>query len=340
MRPLAVVILAAGKGTRMKSDRAKVLHEICGRPMIAYPVDTALQLRPKKVVVVIGHQADQARAAVTSSFPKRPIEFVLQESQDGTGHAVLQTKKALRGFDGDVLILYGDVPLLRAHTLREFRRIHHRNGDRISLISTEMHDPTGYGRCIFDECDELIEVVEEKDATPAQKRITEINAGIYLVDAKLLWRALSRIGKSNAQKEMYLTDIVVAARGLGESVVACRAPDAFEVLGVNSRVELAQASENIRWRLVVSMMQNGATFVDPTTFYPDHDVQIGRDTIIEPNVMMLGQTRVGERCRIGQGCRLENTVIEDEAQIGPYCMLTGVAVKKGMIVERFTRRLE
>jgi bifunctional UDP-N-acetylglucosamine pyrophosphorylase/glucosamine-1-phosphate N-acetyltransferase len=340
MRPLAVVILAAGKGTRMKSERAKALHEICGRPMIAYPVDTALQLRPKKVVVVVGHQAEQVRAAVTSRFPKKPIEFALQKSQEGTGHAVLQTKRALRGFDGDVLILYGDVPLLRAHRLREFRRIHHRNGDRISLISTEMQDPTGYGRCIFDDQDELTEVVEEKDATPEQRRLTEINAGIYLVDAKLLWRALARIGKSNAQGEVYLTDIVISARSLGESVVACRAPDAFEVLGVNSRVELAQASENIRWRLVVSMMRDGVTYVDPTTFYPDHDVRIGRDTIVEPNVMMLGQTRVGERCRIGQGCRLENMVVEDEAQIGPYCVLTDGVVKKGMIVERFTRRLE
>jgi bifunctional UDP-N-acetylglucosamine pyrophosphorylase/glucosamine-1-phosphate N-acetyltransferase len=339
MRPLAVVILAAGQGTRMKSDRAKVLHELCGRPMIAYPVDMALQLRPRKIVVVIGHQADQVCAAVARSFPKKHIEFALQETQQGTGHAVLQARRLLRGFDGDVLILYGDVPLLRPETIREFRRLHHRQGGKISLISTEMEDPTGYGRCLIDDDGELTAVVEEKDATAEQRRITEVNAGIYLVEAKLLWWALGRLGTDNAQGEMYLTDIVAQVRTKGEKVRACCAPDPFEVLGVNSRIELAQATENIRWRLVRALMRDGVTCLDATTFYPDFAVRVGADTVIEPNVMMLGSTRVGAGCCIGQGVRLENMIVEDNAQIGPYCVLADGTISRGAIVERFTRRL-
>ncbi len=334
MRPLAIVILAAGKGTRMKSDRAKVLHELCGQPMIAYPIEMARQLKPQKIVLVVGHQAEAVRDAVTMRFPRLPIEFALQEKQEGTGHAVLQTKGALVGFDGDVLILYGDVPLLRVETIQAFRRLYRQGGNRIAVVSTVMSDPTGYGRCVVDDEGELIRVVEEKDCTTEQRTIAEINAGIYLVDAALLWWALARIGRNNAQREMYLTDIVGTARAKGERVRVHCVPDAFEVLGVNSRVELAQAAADIRRRLVKAMMRDGVTCLDPATCYPDFGVSVGGDTVIEPNVMLLGRTRIGRGCRIGQGCRLENVIVKDGGRIAPYCVLNDLTVARDTSVSR------
>lgn len=332
MRPIAVVLLAAGKGTRMKSDLAKVRHPLCGRPMIYYSVASALNLKPQRLAVVIGHQGDQVRAEVQALFPKAQLEFVRQETQDGTGHAVLQAKRALRGFAGDVLILSGDVPLLRAETLREFRRLHNKTGMDMSVLATIMPDPTGYGRCMVGEGGLLDEIVEERDATPAQRQIDVINAGIYLVDAKLLWWALDRIGKDNAQDELYLTDVVEPARGRGKLVRVFIMDESEEVLGINSRVELAEAAESIRGEIVYRLMAAGVTAIDPHATYPDVGVKVGRDTVLEPGAALRGTTRVGTGGIIGAGAQITDCTIGAGAIVGPYAVLRGVKIKAGETV--------
>jgi len=332
MRPIAVVLLAAGKGTRMKSETAKVLHEICGRPMIAYPVELAKKLKPKKTVVIVGHQAKQVKQTIGDHFPKAKVDFALQKTQDGTGHAVLQAKRALKGFDGDVLILSGDVPLIRAEMLREFVLIHRRSGADLSLLTTMMDDPTGYGRCMVDDHSNLLGIVEEKDANEEQRAITEINTGIYLVDAGLLWQALNEIGKDNAQGEMYLTDIVHIAAAQNKLVRAVLTSAADEVMGVNSRVELAEAAEIIRFRLLGQLMVDGVTIIDPATAYLDYGVKVGRDSLLEPCVMLAGKTKVGEGCRIGMGCRLENVTLGKNVTLSPYTVLSNKRIKTGTVI--------
>ncbi|HPQ69772.1 MAG TPA: NTP transferase domain-containing protein [bacterium] len=329
MKPIAVVLLAAGKGTRMKSELAKVRHPLCGRPMIYYSVASALSLQPQRLVTVIGHQGEQVRAEVQALFPKAAIDFAVQKTQDGTGHAVLQAKRALRGYDGDVLILSGDVPLLRAETLREFRRLHNKTGMDMSVLATIMPDPTGYGRCVVGEGGLLDEIVEERDATPVQRQIDIINAGIYLVDAKLLWWALGRIGKDNAQGELYLTDVIKLARARGKAVRAFIMDESEEVLGINSRVELAEAAEMIRGEIVFHLMIEGVTAVDPHATYLDVGVKVGRDTVLEPGVALRGATSVGKDCTIGAGAQIADCTIGAGANIGPYAVLRGVKVKAG-----------
>jgi len=242
MRPLAVVLLAAGKGTRMKSELPKVLHRLAGRPLVFYPLDLALALEARKIAIVVGHQAERVKRTVRRGYTQRRVEFVLQEKQEGTGHAVLQAKTALRGFTGDVLILSGDIPLLTPATIRKFLRQHRQSSPGLSLVTCDLENPTGYGRCLVDARGRLREIVEEKDATPEQRLIREINAGIYLMDAKLLWWALSRIGKDNAQGEMYLTDIAGVVRRRGKTIRVFKAADSHEVMGINTRAELARAN--------------------------------------------------------------------------------------------------
>ncbi|HPM76959.1 MAG TPA: NTP transferase domain-containing protein [bacterium] len=332
MRPIAVVLLAAGKGTRMKSELAKVRHPLCGRPMIYYSVAAALSLKPQRLVTVIGHQGEQVRAEVQALFPKAAIDFAVQKTQDGTGHAVWQAKRALRDYDGDVLILSGDVPLLRADTLREFRRLHNKTGMDMSVLATIMSDPTGYGRCVVGEGGLLDEIVEERDATPVQRQIDIVNAGIYLVDAKLLWWALGRIGKDNAQGELYLTDAIKLARAHGKAVRAFIMDESEEVLGINSRVELAEAAEMIRGEIVFHLMTEGVTAIDPHATYLDVGVKVGRDTVLEPGVILRGATSVGEGCTIGAGAQIVDCTIGANASIGPYAVLRGVKIKTGETV--------
>ncbi len=321
MKKIAVVILAAGKGTRMKSETAKVLHEICGRPMIAFPLDLALGLKATKIVVVVGHQEAAVRDAVRASRPKADVQFALQSEQNGTGHAVLQAKKVLKGFDGDVLVLSGDVPLLQLATLRAFWRGHQRRGADLSVMTTFADDPTGYGRCIVDEERRLQRIVEHKDATAEQRRIDEINAGIYLFDAKLLWRLLGKIGTANAQREMYLTDAIHLAAGAGKPAPAFAVDDMDEVLGVNSRVELAMATTAVRGAINESFMRGGVTMIDPEATYIDFGVRIGRDTLIEPGVMITGPTRIGRGCRIGLGARLHAAKVAAGATVAAHAIL-------------------
>jgi bifunctional UDP-N-acetylglucosamine pyrophosphorylase/glucosamine-1-phosphate N-acetyltransferase len=297
--------------------------------MIFYSVRLALQLRPRQTVVIVGHQAGAVTAAVRRDFPHARITFAKQTQQLGTAHAVLQAKRALRGFVGDVLILSGDVPLLPPATLREFRRRHARSDADLTSMATIMDDPTGYGRWLRDAGGQLLRVVEQKDATDEQKKIQEINAGIYLVRAPLLWRVLARVGRDNAQREMYLTDAVHLTRELGGRVGGFVMEPAHLVLGINSRVELAEAARTMRLAMAGELMRRGVTIVDPHTTYLDWGVAIGRDTVIEPNVMLTGRTRIGRNCRLSWGARLDDVRTGDRVSIGPHVFLQNCRIKSG-----------
>ena len=328
-RPLAVVILAAGQGKRMKSGLAKVLHELAGRPMLAYPIDVAEALGPERLVVVIGRDADKVRDV----FGGRT--FVEQAERRGTGHAVLQARAALDGFRGDVLILYGDTPLLRTETLERMRAEKAKRGLDLLVLSALEPLP---GRIVRDAAGKFVRIVETTDATPDELRIPEGNTGTYLVDAELLWKALDQVGSSNAQGEIYLTDIVAIAVRDGRAIDAIPTDDADEALGINSRAELARASSVLRRRTAQRVMDEGVTLIDPAATYLDWDVAIGRDTVIEPGCVIQGPTRIGERCRIKAHTVIESSEVGDGVVLGPSAHLRpgsrlGAGVRIGNFVE-------
>lgn len=326
----AVVILAAGQGTRMKSGRAKVLHEICGRPLLGYPLTVAESLSPSRLMVVVGRDAEQ----VQQTFAGR-AEFVLQAEQNGTGHAVLQTASKLRGFDGDVLILYGDTPLLTSETLQEMRRIKQASGAGLVLLSAPEKLP---GRIVRDASGQVVRIVEKTDATPAELAIEEGNTGVYLVDSDLLWDGLSQVDDNNEQGEIYLTDVVSYAFDQGRGVEALRLETADESLGVNDRSELARAAAVVRGRTLDRLMSEGVSIVDPASTFIDVDVEIGRDSLIEPGCVIQGASVLGERVHLKPHCMIEASQIGDDSVLGPAAHLRpdsvlGCGVRIGNYVE-------
>jgi bifunctional UDP-N-acetylglucosamine pyrophosphorylase / glucosamine-1-phosphate N-acetyltransferase len=326
---IAAVVLAAGKGTRMKSDLAKVLHEALGKPIAFFPLRAALALDSAPVVIVVGHQGEQVQAGLTSQFPGAPLAFALQREQLGTGHAVLCAEEQLQGFSGSVLILAADVPLLRAETLQ---RLVAAKGDAdVALLSARAKDPRGYGRVVRNAKGEVDRIVEEKDATAEEREIDEINASIYLADAKFLFSALRGIGKSNSQGEYYLTDIV--AKGRSVAVLA----DEAEVSGVNDRAQLAWSASKLRERKNAQLMKDGVTIADPAVTYVDEGVEVGTDTVLEPMVALRGKTRIGKGVRIGQGAVLIDCEVADGAQILPYSHLAGSKVGPRAFIGPFAR---
>jgi bifunctional UDP-N-acetylglucosamine pyrophosphorylase/glucosamine-1-phosphate N-acetyltransferase len=331
--PLAAIVLAAGKGTRMKSRRAKVLHEVCGRPLAYYPVRRALEAGADPVVVVVGHQADDVEVALRRHLPDAPIRFVLQKEQLGTAHAVLTARAALRGFDGQVLILSGDTPLLTSETLRAV--VEKRGRAALAFATMTLENATGYGRVVHAPHGGPALVVEEKDATPAEKTIKEVNAGLYCADAAFLWKTLSRVGSKNAQREFYLTDLVaLAAEGPG--AVAARVSP-VEAAGVNDQEELSLAARALTRRFALELMKSGVTIEDPERFDCDEGVEVGQDTVLEPSVRLRGRTRIGSGCRIGQGAILTDSTVADGATVNPYCVFNEAAVGPAAIVGPFAR---
>jgi bifunctional UDP-N-acetylglucosamine pyrophosphorylase / glucosamine-1-phosphate N-acetyltransferase len=326
---IAAVVLAAGKGTRMKSDKAKVLHETAGRPIAFFPIRAALALDASPVVVVVGHQAESVERELIRQFAGAPVRFALQAEQLGTGHAVLCAQEALRGFEGSVLILAADVPLIRAETLRKL--VAAREGADVALLTCRAKDPKGYGRVVRAADGKVARIVEEKDASAEERKITEVNASIYLVDARFLFAALRGVGRSNAQGEYYLTDIV--ARGRAVAVEA----EETEVSGVNDRAQLAWSAAQLRERRNAQLMKDGVTLLDPAVTYVDDGVEVGADTVIEPMVTLRGKTRVGKNVRIGQGCVIVDSEIADGAQLLPYSHLTECRVGPSAIVGPFAR---
>jgi bifunctional UDP-N-acetylglucosamine pyrophosphorylase/glucosamine-1-phosphate N-acetyltransferase len=310
---LAVVILAAGQGTRMKSDVAKVLHDLAGRPLLGWPLAAAEALRPDALVVVIGRDAEKVAAA----FEGR-AHFVVQAEQNGTGHAVQQAEPVLRDHRGDVLVLYGDVPLLRTETLERMRACKAETGADLVMLTSPKPLP---GLVVRDAGGRVQRIVEVTDASPEELRIEEGNTGVYLLGAELLWKSLAQLDDQNQQGELYLTDVVERVVAEGRSVDALLLDDADECLGVNDRRELAQAAAVARRRTVERLMAAGVTFVDPASAWLDADVEVGRDTVIEPSVRITGPTRIGERCHVKPHCVIEASQIGDDCELGPSAHL-------------------
>lgn len=330
----AAIVLAAGKGTRMKSSTAKVLHAANGRPLAFYAVRQAIAAGCGPVVVVVGHQAGDVREALTRLLPGAPLVFAQQEEQLGTAHAVLCARRALSRHKGRILILYGDVPLVELSTLRGLVAAGRRS--RLALLSMRPADPAGYGRVIRDARGRVTSIVEHRDASAEQRRVGECNAGLYDVDAEFLWSGLRRVGSRNAQREFYLTDLVALAHQQGRPAIAVEAP-VEEVSGVNDRVELAEAGRVLLRRLLERHMRAGVTIVDPSSTFVEEGVEIAPDVILEPGVVLRGRTRVGRGTRVGVGCVLRDADIGENVQLKPYCVIEESSMAERCEVGPFSR---
>jgi bifunctional UDP-N-acetylglucosamine pyrophosphorylase/glucosamine-1-phosphate N-acetyltransferase len=324
---LAAVILAAGQGTRMKSDRPKVLHDLCGKPMLGHVIQTARALRALPIVPVIGHGAEMVRKALSHE----DLNFVLQEQQLGTGHALLCAEPCLQGFTGDLLLLCGDVPLLRETTLRALLTHHRETLASVTILTAEMADPTGYGRIIRGS-NGVERIVEDKDASIQERTVKEINTGIYLFRAPLVFSLLHQLDNRNAQKEYYLTDVVAAARKAGERVEALLVADAEQTMGINDRVQLAQAAAIMRQKINAAHQITGVTLVDPATTYIDQDVVIGADTLIHPGVHLRGKTTIGHSCQIEPGVVVTDCSIGDRVHIKSGSVMSEAILGEGCTI--------
>jgi len=329
--PLAIVILAAGKGTRMKSDLHKVLHPIAGRPMLEHLLDSAAQLAPERQVVVAGHGREQLAKALGDR-----ARIVVQDPQLGTGHAVLQAKEALADFSGDVLILYGDVPFVSAASMRAMiERLHADDAPQVVVLGFEPVEPLQYGRVIAED-GRILAMVEHKDATPEQRAVRLCNSGLMAARAQDLFALLEQVGNDNAQGEYYLTDIVNIANQHGGTCAVIVTPDADEVAGINSRGELAQAEARWQVRRREQAMADGATLIAPETVWFAWDTVLGRDVIIEPNVVFGPGVTVADTVVIHAFSHLEGATLETGVAIGPYARLRpGAVLKKGSRIGNF-----
>jgi bifunctional UDP-N-acetylglucosamine pyrophosphorylase/glucosamine-1-phosphate N-acetyltransferase len=315
---LHVVILAAGKGTRMKSARPKVLHLVAGRPMIDYVLAAAASLAPAATIVVVGHE----RAVVERALTGRPgLAVVVQEPQLGTAHALLTAAPLLAGARGTLVLLSGDVPLLTASTLRALVDHHHRARAAATVVTAVVDDPTGYGR-IIRSGDKIARIVEEKDATSAEREIREINSGIYAFELRGLFDAVRSVASGNAQREYYLPDLVAALSRRGLAVETVSVSDPEEIRGINSRGELAAASRSVRQQKTAELMAAGVTIDDPATAYIDRDVTIGPDTVLHPGVALEGRTTIGTGCEIHSGVRIVDSRIGDRVVVFNHCVIT------------------
>jgi len=336
-RPRAVVIMAAGLGTRMRSSLIKVLHPVAGRPLVDYPVRAALAVGAVRVVVVLGHQRERVEAHLRAAFPAAPLAFATQTEQLGTAHAVLCAMPQLEGFEGDVVVLSGDVPNLSAESLEALTAL----PGAVRVLGMRLDTPAQYGRFVR-EAGKLARIREFKDCTPAERAIQEVNAGIYAIDAGFLRDTLGRLGRDNAQGEYYLTDLVerAAQANLGVETLTVEGDAALDLNGVNDRAELAAAEARMQARLRSRFMKAGVTFVDPSRCWLHADVEIGEDTVIEPDVALLGATRVGRECVIEQGARLSNTEVADRVTLHAYTVAESAQLAVECTVGPFARLRE
>lgn len=329
MTNIAAIILAAGKGTRMKSDTHKVLHPIAGRPMLMHLMASVDALSPTKKVVVVGSGKEQLEAAFAES--RDCPYFSVQEPQLGTGHAVQMAEGALAGFDGDVLILYGDVPFVPTATMAAMvDRLNSADAPAVVVLAFEPEDPTGYGRVIVQD-GRILKMVEQKDATDAEKAVKLSNSGLMAVKAKDLFALLARVTDDNAQKEYYLTDIVNIANADGRLCVAVTT-DPFDVAGINSRAQLAEMESEWQARRRVQAMDDGATLIAPDTVWFAHDTVIGRDVLIEPNVFFGPGVTVADHAKIRANCHIEGASIGEGSEVGPFARL-----RPGTVLEEKTK---
>jgi bifunctional UDP-N-acetylglucosamine pyrophosphorylase/glucosamine-1-phosphate N-acetyltransferase len=332
MSDIHIVILAAGKGTRMKSGSAKVLHRAGELSLIEHAVRIAGTLSPRTITVVVGHQAETVRATVANY---QDLCFALQQPQLGTGHALLQAEQALHGHTGTVVMLSGDVPLLRPETLDALVRTHVSRGAAATVLTAVVAAPDGYGRIVRDDHGGIRKIVEHRDANPAERGIAEINSGIYAFDLPPLFAALREIGTANAQGEYYLPDLVTIYRSRGLVVETVVAADPREILGVNTRKELAEVSAVLRTARNDSLMASGVTIVDPATTFIGPDVTVGADTTIHPGVYLEGRTTVGSGCIIHSGVRVVDSQLDDGVVVNNFCVILESHVSRGARIGPF-----
>lgn len=327
-----VLVLAAGQGTRLKSKTIKLLHPVAGRQMVAWVVDAARALKPERLVAVVGFQADAMKAALGDSVDA----CVLQAEQRGTGHAVLQAAPALKGrMDEPLLIVNGDLPTLRSSTLEALARLHRKTKSALTLVTAELPDATGYGRIVRDDAGKVVRIVEHKDATGDEREIREINCGIYCVDPALLFPILRALRPDNAQGEYYLTDAVHRLISKGAKVTALLHDDAEEVLGVNTREELARAGITLYARKAAELMDSGVTLLDPDRVWVDPRAKVGRDTILWPDVVLEGPCVLGEDCVVRPGSRLTDVRLGDRVEIRDHCVVQDSRIAAGAAVGPF-----
>jgi bifunctional UDP-N-acetylglucosamine pyrophosphorylase / glucosamine-1-phosphate N-acetyltransferase len=324
--PLDVMILAAGLGTRMRSQKAKVLHLLGGRPLIAHVCRTAAALNPRRILTIVGHQAAEVEGAVREELgADSPVAFVMQTEQRGTGDAVMSARATLEEANSTLLILSGDVPFVRAETLGALvhqHRTHRGRGAACTVLSVRLDDPTGYGRIVRDAENRFERIVEQRDATTDERQINEINSGIYCFETGTLFSALARVQPQNAQGEYYLTDVPGILRADGEDISVFVHADAREVSGINTRLELAEFERALRVRTLRRLMlDSGVSFIDPSNTYISSEAEIGRDTLIYPNTHIEGHTVVGEGCVIGAGVRLVNARVGNGVKIKDYSII-------------------
>lgn len=353
--PAAAIILAAGKSTRMRSKLPKPLHPLCGFPMTSHVIRSCREAGIERIVVIVGHEAEAVKAGLGVE-----VEYALQEQQRGTGDAVSAARPLLEGMQGTILVLAGDVPLLSPESVRSLLEHQRTSGAAAVLLTAFLEDPTGYGRVIRDSSGRVTRIVEQKDASIEERAVKEWNPSLYAFRAEVLWSSLAEIRPNNAQGEFYLTDTIGILAGRGEQIEAISADNADEVMGVNNRVELAAAAAVLRQRVLVKLMLSGVTVTDPANTYVDADVEVGQDTVIEPNTFLLRGTRIGEDCTIGPYARIENSaigsgvrvlasqvadsVLEDGVKVGPFSQLRpgsylGPKTRVGNFVEIKNSRL-
>ena len=326
--------MAAGKGTRLKSKHPKVLHEVGGKPLLAHVIAAATQVVPAQdVYAIVGHEADLVRQAVAQTG----INFILQREQRGTGHALMVARDALAPYD-QVIVLSGDAPLIRAQTIQKLRDFHGSQQPAMTILAAQLHDPTGYGRVIRKKKNspDVKAIVEEKSATPAQRKIQEINSGFYEFDAKVLLAHIDELTNDNPHGEFYLTDMAAILRKAKQRVMAVAANDPHEILGSNTRAEMVDIDQRMRLAKCRQLMADGVTIFYPQTCVIDSDVEIGHDTTVEPFVQILGKTRIGSECRIRSYSVINNSLIGDGVLIRPGCILDQAHVMKGAMLGPYT----
>lgn len=342
-----VVVLAAGKGTRMKSKLYKVLHKVCGKTMVEHVVDAAQGVNPAEIVTIVGTGAGDVEKALADKS-----KFAFQEKQLGTGDAVMTAREELGDKDGATLVVTGDTPLFTTDTFNELFKYHAEKGNAATVLTAEAPNPFGYGRIIRDDQGNVLRIVEQKDGKPEELKVKEINTGVFCFDNKKLFEALKHVNNDNAQGEYYLTDVLEILRNSGERVGAYKMPDFSESLGVNDRIALAQATKTMQRRINEQHMRDGVSFIDPDTAYIDADVKIGNDTVIEGNVVIKGNTEIGSDCYITSGSRIvdskignnvtvtsstvEEAEMDDNTDIGPNSHLRPKAIiRKGAHIGNF-----
>ncbi|MCK5533855.1 bifunctional UDP-N-acetylglucosamine diphosphorylase/glucosamine-1-phosphate N-acetyltransferase GlmU [bacterium] len=336
-KDLAVIVLAAGKGTRMKSDLPKVLHQLCGRSMIGYVLHAIHKLGSKKNFLVVGHKKEQVKEKIKRELPffSDKFTFVVQRELLGSGHAVLQTEKNLKNFKGYVLIISGDIPLIEKETLIRLVNCHKKEKNAATILTTQIEVPFSYGRIIRNKDNEVEGIIEEKEASVSEKKIKEINSGIYCFSSGFLFDSLRSIRCTNKKGEYYLTDVIKILKEKGKKIGACKIEDKKQVIGINNRISLACVQRIIQQKILENLMLKGVTIINPQETYIEDSVEIGKDTVVFPGVNIQGNTRIGKNCYIGPYTIIKDSYLENSIKV-QISVLEKAKISSKTIIQPFS----